>query len=167
MKMMRYVLSVLVVLSVSQAWSQKGGSDIGSSNLDTFFRAGDEVKEIEMKTLGNAQSDAGALVQVYACVSSTIATADLQNQLEQQFKADLLAAFKSVPLGQKIIDKILEEDSNALDLNLEKRSYAQACEKQIATARADQRISSEVLAKILRLSEVAGQVLGQHMTSAD
>lgn len=167
---MKNILSVLVLMIGFQAWSVdnggKGGSDIGSSSLDTYFRASNEVKEIEMKTLNLPRSENGALVKLYACVSSQVATGALRAQLERQFKAETLAAFKSVPLGSKLMDKILEEDPKALDLNLESLPYTESCKAEIVAAHDDKRISKETFAKVLRLSELSGQVLGQYMTSS-
>lgn len=167
---MKYILSVLVLIMGFQAWSEnnggKGGSDIGSSSLDTYFRAGDEVKAMEMKLLGLPKSENGPLVKLYACVSSQVATGAVRMQLERQFKEETLAAFKSIPVGSKLIDKILEEDPKALDLNLESLPYTESCKEHIVAAHAEKRISVETFAKVLRLSELSGQVLGQYMTSS-
>jgi len=167
---MKYVLSVLFLVFSMQVLaddSGKGGSDIGSSSLlDTSFRAGDEVKEMEMKTLQLPKSQNGVLVNLYACVSSKIAAAAMQMQLETQFKASTMEAFRSVPFGKKLMDKILEDDPNALNLNLENLPYTESCKNEIIAVQSERRVSSEMLAKVLRLSELSGQALGQYMTSS-
>jgi hypothetical protein len=158
---------VLLIALMSISFTSYAETPVQPDGADIMLRAMDDVAKIEKEVLGTTDKP-GVLIDVYSCVMAQVATNALAKLVEDMFNTtieELVGQVRNLPLGSDIIDELLKEDPNLLTLNLERLPYVQECGKEIAAAKADARVSDEILAKVLRLAEIGGAGLGQFMTS--